>query len=105
MRQDRKHDLRMQKPKGRERSYLPVENRERTNKHLEKYTNQNPRNGSGRRERGRRRGGKRRRLPLKDGLRSRPERKPNIARNFYAALNNTTLWENDKYHIMIKVNI
>ena len=42
---------------------------------------------------------------MKDGLRSRPERKPIIVRNFDAALNNTTLWENDKNHIMIKANI
>ena len=105
MRQDRTYDPRMQKPKRRKRSYLPVENRERTNKHLEKHPNQNPRNGSGTRQRGRRRVRKRRRLPVKDGPRSRPERKPIIVRNFHAALNNTTLWENDKDHIMIKVNI
>ena len=37
------------KPKGRERSYLPVENKKHTNKHLEKHMNQNPRNGSGKR--------------------------------------------------------
>ena len=49
--------------------------------------------------------GKRRGLPVKDGLRSRPERKPIIVRNFYAALNNTKLWENDKDHVMIKVNL
>ena len=49
--------------------------------------------------------GKRRRLPVKYGLRSRPKRKPIIVRNFYAALDNTKLWENDKDHIMIKVHL
>ena len=58
-----------------------------------------------RRIRGSRRVGKRGRLSVKDGLRSRPERKPITVRNIYVVLNNTTLWENYKNHIMIKVNI
>ena len=82
-----------------------MENRKRTNEHLEKYTNKNPRHGSGKRQRGRRRVGKRRGLPVKHGLRSLPERKPIIVRNFYAALNDTKLWDNDKDHVMIKVNL
>ena len=105
MRQDRTYDPGMQEPKRGKGLHLLVESRKRTNKHLEKYTNKNPRNGSGKGERGRRRVGKRQRLPVKDGLRSRPERKPIIVRNFYAALDNTKLWENDKDHVMIKVNL
>ena len=105
MRQDRTHDPRMQKPKGPERSYLPVENRKRTNKDLEKYTNQNPGNRGRKRNKSGRGIGKRRRLPVNDGLRSRSERKPIIVRNFYAAHNNTKLQENDKDHVMIKVNL
>ena len=107
MRQDRTPDPRMQEPKRCKRSYLLVESRKRTDKHLEKYTKKNPGNGSGKRQRGRRLGGvrKRRRLPVRDGLRSRPERKPIIVRNFYAALHNTKLWENHKDHVMIKVNL
>ena len=94
-------------PKDCKGSYLLVERRKRTDKHLEKYAYKNPGNGSGKRQRGRRLGGvgKRRRLPVKDGLRSRPEQKPIILRNFYAAPNNTKLWENDKVHVMIKVNL
>ena len=105
--QDRTYDPRMQEPKRCKRSYLLVERRKRTDKHLEKYAYKNPGNGSGKRQRGRRLGGvgKRRRLPVKDGLRSWPERKPIIVRNFYAALNNTKLWENNKDHVMIKVNL
>ena len=91
--QDRTHDPRMQEPKRCKRLYLLVESRKRTDKHQEEYLNKNPGNGSGKRPRGRRlRGvGKRRRLPVKDGLRSRPERKLIIVRNFYAALNNMKL--------------
>ena len=105
--QDRTHDPRMQEPKRCKRSYPLVESRKRTDKHLEEYTNKNPGNGSGKGQRDRRLGGvgKRRRLPVKDGLRSRPERKHIMVRNFYAALNNTKLWENDKDHVMIKVNL
>ena len=105
--QDRTHNPRMQEPKRCKRSYLLVESRKRTDKYLEEYTNKNPGNGSGKRQRGRRLGGvgKRRRLPVKDSLRSRPGRKLIIVRNFYAALNNTKLWENDPDHVMIKVNV
>ena len=44
-------------------------------------------------------------LLVRGGLGSRPGREPIIIRNFYAALNNTKLWENDKDHVMIKVNL
>ena len=47
--------------------------------------------------------GKRRRLSLRDGLRSKPERKPIIVQNFYAKLNNAECLKRDDDHIMIKV--
>ena len=72
---------------------------------MEKYALKNSGDRGRKRDSRRRRVGKRRRLPVKDGLRSRPERKPIIVRNFYMALNYTKLWENDKDHIMIKVNL
>jgi len=41
--------------------------------------------------------------PVRDGLRDRPERKPIIMENYYAALNYTETLDNDKDHIMIKI--
>ena len=61
------------------------------------------RNRRGKRSLDPRRVGKRRKLPVKDGLRSRPEWKPIIVQNFYAKLNNTECLEKDDDHIMIKV--
>ena len=43
--------------------------------------------------------------PVKDGLRDRPERKPIITANYYAALNYTDTLENDKDHIMVKLQL
>ena len=105
VRQDWTYDKRMQKSEGRTRPHCFVENWKPPNKHMEKYTLQNSGDRGRKRDSGRRRVGKKRRLPVKDGLRSRPERKPIIVRNVYAALNYTKLWENDKDHIMIKVNL
>ena len=105
MRQDRTPDARMQESNRCMGPYLLVENRKCTNKHLEECKTENPRNGGRKRNRNSRRVGKRRRLPVKDGPRSRPEQKPIIVRNFYVALNNTKLWENHKDHVMIKVNL
>ena len=42
---------------------------------------------------------------VRDGLRDRPERKPIITANYYAALNYTETRESDKDHIMIKVQL
>jgi len=49
--------------------------------------------------------GKRRLSPVKDGLRDRPERKPIIMENYYAALNYTETLDNDKDHIMVKIQL
>ena len=43
--------------------------------------------------------------PVRDGLRDRPERKPIITANYYAALKYTETLESDKEHIMIKVQL
>ena len=43
--------------------------------------------------------------PVRDGLRDRPERKPIITANYYAALNYTGTLESDKDHIMVKVQL
>ena len=43
--------------------------------------------------------------PVRDGLRERPERKPIIAANYYAALNYTETRESDKNHIMIQIQL
>jgi len=43
--------------------------------------------------------------PVRDGLRDRPERKPIIMENYYAALNYTETLDNDKDHIMVKVQL
>jgi len=43
--------------------------------------------------------------PVRDGLRDRPERKPIIMENYYAALNYTEILDNDKGHIMVKIQL
>jgi len=43
--------------------------------------------------------------PVRDGLRDRPERKPIILENDYAALNYTETLENDNNHIMVKIQL
>ena len=43
--------------------------------------------------------------PVRDGLRDRPERKPIITANYYAALNYTETLESNKDHIMVKVQL
>ena len=43
--------------------------------------------------------------PVRDGLRDRPERKPIITANYYAALNYAGTVENDKDHIMVEVQL
>ena len=43
--------------------------------------------------------------PVRDRLRDRPERKPIITANYYAALNYTEILESDKDHIMVKVQL
>ena len=43
--------------------------------------------------------------PVRDGLRDRPERKPIIIENYYAALNYTETLEHENYHIMVKVHL
>jgi len=43
--------------------------------------------------------------PVRDGLRDRPERKPIIIENYYAALNYTDTLENDTDHIMVKLQL
>jgi len=42
-------------------------------------------------------------FPVKDGLRGRPERKPIIMENYYAALNYTETLGNDKDNIIVKI--
>src|ERR1700712_1723269 len=49
--------------------------------------------------------GKRRLSPVRDGLRDRPERKPIILENYYAALNHTETLEHDNDHIMVKIQL
>ena len=43
--------------------------------------------------------------PVRDGLRDRPERKPIIMKNYYAALNYMKTLEHENYHIMVKVHL
>ena len=43
--------------------------------------------------------------PVRDGLRDRPERKPIITANYYAAINYTETLENNKDHIMVKIQL
>ena len=43
--------------------------------------------------------------PVRDRLRDRPERKPIITANYYAALHYTETLESDKDHIMVKVQL
>ena len=43
--------------------------------------------------------------PVRDGLRDRPERKPIITANHYAALNYMETLESDKDYIMVKVQL
>ena len=43
--------------------------------------------------------------PVRYGLRDRPERKPIITANYYAALNYTETLESYKDHIMVKVQL
>ena len=43
--------------------------------------------------------------PVRDGLMDRPERKPIITANYYAALNYTETPESDKDHIMVKIQL
>ena len=43
--------------------------------------------------------------PARDGLRDRPERKPIIMENYYAALNYTETLEHENDHIMVKVHL
>jgi len=49
--------------------------------------------------------GKRRRYPVRDGLMDKPERKPIIIENYYAALNYTETLQNDNHHIMVKIQL
>ena len=42
---------------------------------------------------------------VRDGLRDRPERKPIIMENYYAALNYTETLEHENDHIMVKVHL
>ena len=43
--------------------------------------------------------------PVRDGLRDKPERKPIITANYYAALNYTETLQNNKDHIMVKIQL
>ena len=43
--------------------------------------------------------------PVRDGLRDRPERKPIIMDNYYAALNYMETLEHENDHIMVKVHL
>ena len=65
-------------------------------------TTKDPRNGS---REGTRTVGKRSRSPVRDGLKDRPERKPIIMENYYAALNYTETLEHENDHIMVKVHL
>jgi len=42
---------------------------------------------------------------VRDGLRNRPEQTPIIMENYYTALNHTEPFENDKNHIMVKIQL
>src|SRR5438270_1741558 len=55
--------------------------------------------------RAQRTGGKRRRSPVKGILRDRPERKPILLRNSYAALDNTATLEDKNDHFMVKIQL
>ena len=44
-------------------------------------------------------------FPVRDGLRDRPERKPIIMENYYAALNYTEILEHENDYIMVKVHL
>ena len=103
MRQERTYDKGMQKCKRLKRSYSSMENKRATYKRQMEPRNQDQRNRDRQGPLGTRGVGKRRRLPVKDGLRSRPERKPIIVQNFYAKLNNTESLEKDDDHILIIV--
>src|SRR6201994_2698083 len=65
-------------------------------------TTKDTRNGS---REGTRTVGKRGMSPVSDGLRDRPERKPIIMENYYAALNYTETLEHENDHIMVKVHL
>jgi len=43
--------------------------------------------------------------PLRDGLRDRPERKPIMMDDHYAALNYTDTLKNNNDHIMVKIQL
>jgi len=43
--------------------------------------------------------------PVRDGLSDRPQRKPIIMENYYAALNYTETLEHDNDHIMVKIEL
>jgi len=43
--------------------------------------------------------------PVRDVLRDRPEQKPIIMENYYAALNYTEIRETDNDHIMVKIQL
>ena len=49
--------------------------------------------------------GKQRMSPVKDNLRDRPERKPIIMENYYAAFNYTEILEHENDHIIVKVHL
>ena len=44
-------------------------------------------------------------FPVRDGLRDRPERKPIIMENLYEELNYMQTLDNDKDHIMVKLQL
>ena len=44
-------------------------------------------------------------FPVKDGLRDKPEWKPIIMENYYAALNCTETPEYENDHIMVKIHL
>ena len=105
MRQDQAHYKGMQNPKVHKIPYRLLENWKDSNKHMEKSTDKNSADRNRKDDSGREGVRKRRRLPVEDGLGSRPERKPIIIQRFYAALHNTKLWASDKDHLMIKIYI
>jgi len=43
--------------------------------------------------------------PVRDGMRNRPERKPILMENYYAALNYTETLNHDNDHIMVKIQL
>ena len=103
MGQNRTYNKGMQKRKRLKRSYRFMENKRATCKRQMEPRIQDQRNRSRKAPLDPRRVGKRRRLLVKDGLRSLPERKPIIVQNFYAKLNNTESLKRDDDHIMVKV--